>query len=101
MTNLLAEDIKLPPKMPYGENTLWQGIIPGLIQLFLFFAFTLIVIYLLWGGISWIMAGGNKESLERAKKKVTYAIVGLILVLLSFFILYAFGDIFGLDLRNP
>ena len=91
--------IRVPFGMPTGEETLWGGIIPGLVQLLLFVAFVLSVIYLLLGGISWITSGGSKESLEAAKKKVTYAIVGLVLVLLSFAILFTFGDLFGINLR--
>ena len=97
--------IIVPPDMPVGgyggSDVLWEGIIPGIIQLLLFLAFILAIIYLLWGGISWISSGGNKESLAAAKKKITYALLGLVLVLLSFAILYTFGNIFGVNLKNP
>lgn len=92
---------QMPLNPPSGQTTLWGSIIPGVIQILLFLGFIFAIIYLLWGGISWTMSGGSKESLEKAKKKVTYAILGLILVLLSFFILFTFGRLFGLDLRNP
>lgn len=98
-----AQDIiEVPSGMPVGRDggwdIFWVGIIPGLIQILLTLAFLLSFFYLLWGGISWITSGGNKESLERARKKVTYAILGLVLVLLSFFILFTLAEMFGVRL---
>lgn len=94
--------LQVPPQMPTGgAGLLWLSFIPGVIQILLFLGFIFAIVYLLWGGISWTTSGGNKESLEKARKKVTYAILGLILVLLSFFILFTFGQLFGLNLRNP
>lgn len=92
--------VHVPPGMPMGSFILWSAFIPGVIQLLLFLAFLFSFIYLLWGGFSWVTSGGNKESLEKARGKVTYAILGLVIALLSFFILYTFGELFGVDLRN-
>ncbi len=50
-------------------------------------AVILALIYLLWGAINWIMSGGDKEKVGAARSKIIAAIVGLILVVLSFFIL--------------
>lgn len=94
--------MRVPSSMPIdpGGTTFWLATIPGIIQLLLFVGFIFSFIYLLLGGISWATSGGNKESLTKARQKVTYAVFGLIVVLLSFFILYTFGEMFGVDLRN-
>ena len=38
-------------------------------------------IFLIAGGIQWITAGGEKDNLEKARKKITGALIGLALVL--------------------
>lgn len=62
-----------------------------LIRFGLYAVFTIAVllalIYLLWGAINWIMSGGDKEKVGAARSKIIAAIVGLVLVVLSFFIL--------------
>lgn len=92
--------IKVPTGIPVGGKGILSNVLSGLIALLLLIAFVLALIYLLLGGISWITSGGNKEALAAAKKRVTYAILGLSLALLSFTILYFFGDLFGLNLRR-
>lgn len=41
------------------------------------------VIMILIGGFKWMTAGGNEEKIESAKKLLTAAIIGLIIVLLA------------------
>lgn len=37
--------------------------------------------FLLWGGVQWILSGGDKEGIEKARKKIVNAIVGLAITL--------------------
>lgn len=90
--------INVPAGVP-GNQTLSKGIIPGVIQLLLLVAFVLALVFLILGGISWVSSGGSKEGLENARKKVTYSIIGLIIILLSFFLVYTIGGMFGLNLK--
>ncbi|HRN96042.1 MAG TPA: hypothetical protein PLD54_01180 [Candidatus Levybacteria bacterium] len=50
-------------------------------------AILLALLYLIWGGINWIMSGGDKEKVGAARSKIIAAIVGLILVIFSYVIL--------------
>lgn len=50
-------------------------------------AILLALVYLIWGGINWIMSGGDKEKVGAARQKIIAAIVGLILVILAYVIL--------------
>lgn len=43
----------------------------------------LAVLFLIYGGFLYITSGGNKERIETAKKTITYAIFGLIVVILA------------------
>lgn len=61
-----------------------------------------LLIYLMWGGLNWIMAGDDKEKLSKAQQKLTNAIIG-ILVLFAVIGLWGFvtGDILGIITRTP
>lgn len=41
------------------------------------------VLFLIWGGVQYITSAGNKEKAELAKKTITYAVVGLIIIVLA------------------
>lgn len=56
--------------------------------------------FLVFGGISWTMSGGDKAKVEGARKTIIYAIVGLIICILSFFIISLIGSFFDLDLLH-
>ena len=36
----------------------------------------LLIMYLLWGAIAWITAGGDKAKVEQARNQLTHAVVG-------------------------
>ena len=40
-------------------------------------------VMIIYGGFVWLTAGGNEESVEKAKKIISAAVVGLIVVLLA------------------
>ncbi len=52
-------------------------------------AVVLAIIFLIWGGVRWIMANGDKGKIEQARATIIGAIVGLILSLLVYVILSA------------
>jgi len=41
------------------------------------------VIMIIYGGFMWMTAGGNEEKVEKAKKIISAAVIGLIIVLLA------------------
>jgi hypothetical protein len=55
-------------------------------------------IYLLWGGIQWITAGGDKDALEKARRKLINALVGLAIVFSSYAILFILRTLFNINL---
>ena len=42
------------------------------------------VLIILWGGFTWMTAGGSEEKVGEAKKIITAGVVGLIIVITSF-----------------
>lgn len=55
-------------------------------------------VVLLWGGLQWILAGGDKEGTEKARKKITAALIGLAIVFSAYALLYIIRVLFGVDL---
>lgn len=45
------------------------------------------VIFIIWGGYGYIMAGGSEERVQEAKKTITYAIIGLVLSIGAYIII--------------
>lgn len=54
--------------------------------------------FLVWGSTQWILAGGDKEGIDKARKKITGALIGLSLVLSTFAIVKLMQIIFGVDI---
>ena len=58
------------------------------------------LIFLILGGIQWIISQGDKTKVEAARKRITYAIIGLIVAFASYFIISVIGNFFGVKLLN-
>lgn len=59
------------------------------------------VIYFTIGGLKWITAGGDKAKVGEAQAQMTQAAVGLIALVVSFFIVGIVGSVLGIDILNP
>lgn len=68
------------------------------IQILLILSVVLALFFIIWAGVEWTMSGGDKEKLKNARNRLTYAIIGLIIVFISFFIISVVGGLTGVDL---
>jgi cytochrome bd-type quinol oxidase subunit 2 len=66
-----------------GEGS-FRALILNIVNFFLLFLGLIAVIMIIYGGITYVTAAGNQEKIESAKKIILYAIVGIIIVLISF-----------------
>lgn len=58
--------------------------------------------YLLWGAFDWINSGGDSDKLSDARKKMTSAVIGLILIFAALTIFSVVtGDILGIIRKGP
>ncbi|MEA3354928.1 MAG: hypothetical protein U9Q63_00370 [Patescibacteria group bacterium] len=55
------------------------GFLHNFIQIILVIASISTFIYLLWGGLEYIISGGEQEKVKSAKSKITQAITGLVI----------------------
>ncbi len=55
-------------------------------------------VYLLWGGIHLMIAAGNEEGIREGKAKITNALVGFLIIFVSYWLVQILGTILGVDL---
>ena len=65
----------------------FEWIFNNIVASILGFAGIALFIMLVIGGFKYLISGGNPESVASAQKTITYAIIGLIIIALSFLIL--------------
>ena len=68
-----------------GDTTITQ-LLMRIIQILLAIAGLIAVVFLIVGGFRYITAGGNEESAESGKKTIINAIIGVVVIILSFVI---------------
>ncbi|MBI2596444.1 hypothetical protein HYW46_06985 [Candidatus Daviesbacteria bacterium] len=69
-----------------GLDTTGQKFINTGYQLFFIVAIIVALIFMMFSGIQWITSGGDSEKLASEKKRMVFAILGLMLVAAAFFI---------------
>ncbi len=60
-----------------------------------------LLLYLAWGGIGWITAGGKAEKIELAKEKITNAVIGMVALVAVIAVSNVLSKLFGFDILNP
>ena len=61
------------------------------------FAGILSVVFIIIGGFSFILSGGSEDKIKQAVGTIRYAIIGLIITILSVVIVQAVGQFIGLN----
>jgi amino acid transporter len=92
----------IPPvvgEIRFPTNQLFdlEGFTGSILTWFLGFAGAFAVLAVVYAGFMYITSAGNSDQAEKAKKNLTWAIIGVILVALSSFIVFLVQDV----LTNP
>jgi type IV secretory pathway VirB2 component (pilin) len=66
-----------------ARGTLGQNI-TTIINYFLGILGLIAVAFLIYAGVMMVTAGGNEEQINKAKKIITYAVIGIVIILLSY-----------------
>jgi len=77
-----------------------ETVFQNLVRSILGFAGIVLFVLLLVGGFKYITSGGDPKAVESAQKTLTYAIGGLILILLSYLILVLIGAVTGVNITE-
>ena len=73
------------PTQLFGEGN--TGIFTQMINMMLFAVGILSVVMLIYGGLRYILSNGDSKKVDAAKNTILYAIVGLIIAMLSYAII--------------
>ena len=111
--NLLAP---IPP-IPPGSNNItnpalkwdiqylnaeefFQEFIPKLIGIAYAIGAIIFVFMIIIGGIQWIVSGGDKMSVENARKRIMHAIIGLLILFAVWAIIKLIEGFFGISILS-
>ena len=87
-------DIKTPASGLFAIKDAGLFIV-NLFNIVMILGMILCLAMLMWGGIDWLISQGDKANYEKARNKITYAVIGLVIIaavwLLWRLILYFFG----------
>ncbi|MBU0569736.1 pilin [Patescibacteria group bacterium] len=102
LSTVLAQTIDLSPGGQFsGLNSITiANIISALIILMMIIAALIFFFMLVWGGIRYITAGGDKAQTEVARSQITAALIGLVIVFAAWAIVNLVSLFFGIDLLN-
>lgn len=73
-------------------------ILGNIITLIFTVAAVAFVIMFLWAAVQMILSGGDKESLAKARGRITWAIIGIVLLSLSFVVFRVLGSLTGFNI---
>lgn len=84
----------LDAQMDFGEFILLT------ISLFVLVAGLLSIVFILWGGLLLILSGGKDDKIKPAINTIRYAVIGVVVTVLSIFLFPIFGRVLGLDVEK-
>lgn len=82
----LAVPEKIDPLGGGAGNITIAQLLTKVITWVLSFAAAIAVLFLIFGGLQYVTSAGNKDRIEKAKQTILYAVIGLIVIALSFVI---------------
>lgn len=86
--------------MPPAKLFQLEVVFGNVVRVALAFAGIVLFVLLIVGGLKYITSGGDPKAAESAQKTLTYAIGGLVLVVLSYLILLLIKTITGVDITQ-
>ncbi len=91
-----------PPfdKLCFLTQQSFAGVVGTLITVAFVLAVVITLAFLVYGGIKWILSGGDKAAIESARNTIVAAVVGLVIVFLSYFILNIVLGFFQINLQT-
>lgn len=72
-------------------------VLQNIINASLVLAGVIAVFLIVYSGIQYITSGGDKEKVDHARKRLTYAIIGLIFIFMSFMIINFIATFTGVE----
>ncbi len=64
-----------------------------MIRFFFVIAGLAALFYMLWGAFSWVVSGGESDAVEKARSKITAAVIGVLLIVATLAIIWSLENI--------
>ena len=97
---LIPIDSGLPKGVPVGGLSTGVNVIGVFFQIAIVAAVLFAIFLIIRGGLNMITSGGDKERYQHGRERIRYAILGLMVIFLSFFLVNFLGGFFGVQLLN-
>ena len=88
-----ASPISQPDKLK-GEFTNLASLISGLLNISLYIAVFLAFYFFVWGAFAYLLSHGEKENLAKARERIKWALIGLLVTFMAYFLAKFASEIF-------
>ncbi len=89
--------IQVPEDVPVGGLSKANDIFGTGVQTAFIVAIFIALFLMVWSGIQWMTSGGEKEKIVAARKRITYTVIGLLVMVLSVFFVSMIQKFFNLQ----
>lgn len=96
--NMKPIELNAPSEFSNLKNISPASLVSGGIKFVLVIAAVIFFFVLVIGGIQWIISGGDKTGVETARKRITNALVGLVIVFAAWAIVTLIWNLFGVNI---
>lgn len=100
VTQALAQDVVTVTRPAAFQISDLGTIVSGGIGAAFIIAGIIVFAYLVWGGIQWVTAGGDKANVEAARTRISNAMVGLAIVAAAWAVMQILSYVFGVELTG-
>lgn len=91
-------DIEPPDGIPTGGLGFLSILLSNFLTVFIVAGGIIMVMYIIYAGIQWITSRGDKQKLATARGRLTFAIVGFLIILTATFVVNLVGFFFRVEL---
>jgi hypothetical protein len=95
-----GQTVNAPAGVPTGGLDFFGGVLRNGLVYFIIAAIILSLISMTWSGVQWASSGGDKAKVAAARGRITWTIIGLVIVLSVFFILSLISYFFNVNLTG-
>lgn len=97
----VLEDIQKEAKLPDLGGITIGGLISSILPYVFGAAGIALLIYLVIGGLQMMLSRGDPKAIQSAQAKITNALIGFIIVIISFLLVRLIGQLLGIDVFRP
>lgn len=97
-----AKQFKTPGAAESADDAFggFGGLINQILNIVLVIGVIAVLLFLIWGAIEWITAGGDKGKTEKAREKITGGVIGLVVLFSVVAIMIFIQQLLGVCIIN-